>query len=122
MTALEWLALNEAYHFINDAEDQFESGSTVTTVLANLTADLELVVWALCTCATLDSQITTGRPFRLINAAAVHARISVERLGSEGAAAVAELQRLADRIIALWTDYPACAPLPTVNPTPLCPN
>lgn len=119
LAAVEWLALNEAYHFILDAETQAEAGTDVTKALTELTANLDLVVWALRTCAPTDSRIRAGFPFRLIEAAAVHARISIERRGRESGAAVAQLKRLADKIIVLWSDCPPCAPLPTVDPSPL---
>lgn len=119
LEAVEWLALNEAYHFILDAEDQVAAGMAVTEALTELTANLDLVVWALRTCAPTDSRVTDGRPFRLIEAAAVQSRTSIQRRGREGGAAVAQLRRLADKIIVLWGDYPPCAPLPTVDPSPL---
>ena len=119
-----WLALNEAAHFLKDFRAiQLTAQLPVASDLRHLSDGLMITCRSLEICAQNSSDHTKtllGRAYRAIRGAAIYARsASTEIPRPSGADALSSLVRMEDKIFALYEVEPSCAPLPTVDTSPL---
>lgn len=122
--SMVWLALNEAAHFLGTFHAaQLVGKLPVAADLAHLSVGLTIVSRTLEICALAcheKTEFLLGRSYRAIRGAATHAGCASSDLPNRsGLDSLRSLDRLGDKIFELLEALPACAPLPTVDRSPL---
>lgn len=121
--AAAWLALNEAVHCLEDVPwPRFMAGMGTTEVLRQPALGLAIAAEALRQAITLTEtkdDPTVVRAQRAIEGASVFAREAITAAGEGRRNNPMDLARMGQKIYALWESIPACAPLPTVDHSPL---
>jgi len=125
-SATVWLALNEAVNFLADFQDTWPRRGLRLEDFSILAGGLDMACLALETSAhacPAQSSALVGRAHHAIRGAARYAGWASDDFpGAASVEALRRLERMERKINQLWEDLPPCAPLPTVDPTPLQPR